>query len=637
MAQLHLQEKSYNKDEITEQLLEIFSYYRSFRQQYEKRALRDYGQYVGYVEEIADKKANVHIPKAYQVIDTLRSHIVANFFHKRPYINFIPSPAEAGALSSLAANEEKAKVAAALVDEQLELCSIQREFYDFVSSILVYPAGILGVGWRYEQERVRRKARLPVVNGEGDYTGSHAWGLLETLETVYDDNEVINIDFFDFWTDPEASRFSEARGCFHREFVTFEELEEKVEQLEALREGILYPLDMDRIREEVDHGDDGLRRRPSSPAVSLQEVDPYLQSRDERLSAKSNVELLHYWERDRHAILVHRVEPLYDGPNPYWRHGELPFCLASYDRLPNEIYGLSAMQIIHDMQEEINTLHNQRLDNASLNINNMWLRTRGSDISEEQLVSRPNGIIDVDNPDDLQPLKKNPLPQEAFVAEETLNKDLEDSLGTPPTIRGVEGHVRQTATEVSTTTDNALGRFESKIRLLEESVINRMARQMDLNNQQFISDTRLARINVENEEEWREVRPEDLVGEFDYSPARNTTDLAANKEIRREQLSEVINMMLRAGVPFMDYPALIMEWLETLDLQNPDKFLASPDKRKRLEEQYLAQLLSRNMRHERSPGEDTNRDQEPRRVSGGQSITGQPQPQPGLKGVKLFG
>lgn len=632
MAQFHLERKAYSQDEITDQLLEIFRYYRNFRQQYETKALKHYQQYVGYVEEIADEsKANIHIPKAYQVLDTLRSHIVSNFFHKRPYINFTPSPAEAGALKSLAANEEKAKVAAALVDEQLELCGIQREFYDFVTSLLIYPAGVLGVGWRYEQDMVKRKTRLPIVDNAGLYTGNSTWGVSESMETIYDDNEVVNIDFFDFWTDPEAGRFSQARGCFHREYITFEELNEKIKQLDELNEGILYPLDMKKIRDQTSKaGDDGRQKRLSSVSITTQNYDPYLKSQDERLSGKSNLELLHYWERGRHAILINREQALYDGPNLYWRHNELPFCVASYDRLPNEVYGLSAMQIIYDMQEEVNTLHNQRLDNASMNINNMWLRIRGADISEEQLVSRPNGIIDVDNPEDLQPLEKNPLPQEAFASEDRLNKDLEDSLGTPPSIRGVEGQVSQTATEVNTTTDNALGRFESKIKLFEESVINRLARQMDLNNQQFISDTRLARIDVENEAEWREIRPEDLIGEFDYSPARNTTDLAANKEIRREQLSEVINMMLRAGVPFIDYPELIMEWLETLDLTSPEKFLVDSDERDYLEAQYLAQMLSKNKRYLRE--EDGDEAQSPRRVSGGQSITGQPQPQLGLRG-----
>src|SRR5690606_41884051 len=52
------------------------------------------------------------------------------------------------------------------------------------------------------------------------------------------------------------------------------------------------------------------------------------------------VEVLHYWENERHAILVNRKAVAYDGPNPYWRHGKKPFVVQSFEPLPNQFYGM---------------------------------------------------------------------------------------------------------------------------------------------------------------------------------------------------------------------------------------------------------------------------------------------------------
>jgi len=635
MSNYHLQRRQYDQEEITQSLLDIFEYYRSFREQYEQDAVKWYKMFIGYRENNHPNKANVNIPKAYQVLDTIRSQIVSNFFNKRPFIEFTPMP-EAGDSRSFIANEDKAKVAASIVDEQLERSKITKEFYDFVTSMLYAPAGIMAVGWRYEKDMITRKAKVPEIDPQtGYYTGRYIWDIVESEEVVYDDNEVKNIDFFDFWPDPEANDFQDGRGCFHREYVTLEELKNRYEKLHRAGEGIIYEIDLDKISNLDKKKSDDSSARTSAVGRETSGKDPYRNADDQKLEAKSEVELLHYWEDDRHSIIINREKCMYDGPNPYWRHRQKPFVMASYDSLPNEIYGLSGMQVIHDLAEEINTIHNQRLDNASMLINNMWLRLSGSQIKDEDLVSRPNGIIDVDSMEDLQKLEMGDIPRSAFTSEDILHRNLEQALGTPPILRGVEGKSGATATEVSTMNENALGRFEAKIRVFEELCVNDIARMMDLNNQQFITDHRVAKLDLDDVSKWREIEPGDLIGEFDYSPAKTSVDAAANKDLRRQQMTEALGFLMQAEVPFIDYEEFVLEWLKTFDIQNPEKYFLSPEEKQQMQQQYMQELSGvegnqpgPNSLGSTGGGLGRGQISRPNNVAGGMTDTGQPQPQP---------
>ena len=619
--------------------MDLHRYYASFRRQYEDLAIENFKMFVGAKKDHDHPgKANINIPKAYQILDTIRSQIVSNFFHNRPYIEFMPMP-EAGDWRSFVANEDKAKVASSIVDEQLEKAHINREFYNFITSMLYSPAAIMSVSWRYEEDNVKRKAKVPEVDPQtGYYTGRYVWDTVESREIVYDDNDINNIDFFDFWPDPEAKDIESSRGCFHREYITLQELENRYNQLSRLEEGVLYELDVDKLDKVRKSRRDDSSRKLSAMGISKNDVDPYKDSDDQKLKGQSEVELLHYWEKDRHSIIVNRDQCMYDGPNPYWRHRQIPFIMTSYDPLPNQIFGLSGMDILKDMQEEMNTIHNQRLDNVSMMINRMWKRLRGADIADEDLISRPNGIVDVDDMGSLEPIQMPDLPQSAFLSEDILHQNMENALGTPPVIRGVEGKSGSTATEISTMNENALGRFEARVRLFEDIGINRMAMMMDLNNQQFITDKRIAKVDLDDISKWREVEPGDLIGEYDYSPAKTTIDAAANKELRRQQMTEALGFLMQAGYP-IDYDEFILEWLKTYDFQNPEKFLLSPEQKQELQQQYMQQLSGA---EGNQPGPNSlgvinggrggnlgrNQVSRPTNQAGGLGPGGQPQPQP---------
>jgi len=644
----NLERREYSQKEISANVLDVFRYYDSYRKQFEDKAVEWYKKFVGYKEEVSDEQegvSNLHIPKTYEILDTIRARIVSSIFNQRPYIEFTPMP-EAGSTQSMAANEEKAKVAASFVDEQLEKNDVKSVFYDFVTSMLIFPAAFMGVGWRYEEDYIKRKTKVPVQDQMGKYTGEWRWDIVEKNEVIWDDNEIFNIDFFDFWGDPDNTDIDDARAVFHREFTTKGDLKNQLELLARIGDGRVYDIDFDKLSSARTNYDRGRYKRLSAVGITNTGTDPF--SSDDVIGTdKEEVEVLHYWEDDRHIMLINRDKVVYDGPNPYWRHMKKPFIKATYDQLPNQFYGMSAVQIIEHMQEELNTMHNQRMDNVNFLINNMWKRLRGSDIRDEQLISRPNGVIDVDSMEDLQMLEKSEIPQSAFMSEQKLASNLEMALGTPANVRGADAGGDQSATEASIKAQAAQTRFGAKIELFKTVGIKRLALMMDLNNQQFICDRRAARLDPEERNSWQSFDPDYIVGEFDYSPATSSAEAAANKELRREQLTQIMNFLMQAQVPFVNYKKLVTEWLKEFDIKNPEKFMIPEEQYEILKRQAIEEFTAQpgvivddqmnpNLKQFTSQGGTGNLGKSQisgiNRQAGGLTAEGTPQPQPGQRG-----
>lgn len=598
MAVVLLRQEVKSPKERVAELISRFNYADSFRQQYEQRAIENYKMYVGYRPKLAKDKtgrSNLHIPLAYEMIDTLRSRIHQAFVKTRPYVDFtaVPSSSHLGYFADpqqLEFAEQQAKLAAANVDTQLEKNDWEVVFYNYLTSLLIFPAGILSVGWRYEQKRVRR--RVPVTTGLmydalGQLVPRIEMQLIEQLETAFDDNEVINVDFGDFWIDPKGTNIDNARFCYQREMVTRGQLEDLLMILAESRSGDVFRLNWDELKNASDAwATEGRFERMSAVGVS---VDSDSGDWAEGVKRGELYELLHYWEDDRHAIIVNRTQLAFDGMNPYWRHSKKPFVFQSWEPLPNEPYGLSAMDIIRHLNDELNTNRNQRIDNVSFVLNRMWKVRRSADIDESELISRPHGIIHVDSPDDVTDLSMSDVTASSYNDESIIRRDAENALGAPALVRGAGGPEAQTATEATIKNTSAGIRFDVKIALFDALGLKRLAELMDLNNQQFITMPRAVKVFGEDEAmAWKVIQPDQIIGEHEYRPGSSAVDPATNKEVRRAQLTQALEVVLKAQIPFIDLYELIKAWLETFDIRGAERILIPRDVLE--QQQLMAQL-----------------------------------------------
>lgn len=602
--------KQLEGEEILNEQLALFNYFDGYRQQYEEIAVDGYKKFVGYKEETEEERiarengeavrSNLHIPRTYQIVDTIRARMVMAFFKTYPYFEFVPQ-ASYQTRFSLQQAEDKAKVGSALVNEQLKKNNIVAKYHDYVTSLLLFPKGYMGVGWRYEEAYLKKKVPVPeiiqTIYGP-QYTGNTVYQVREGLEKIWDDNEIINIDFFDFWPDPKGYDLDSCRGVFHREFLTFEELVQRLEFLSWLDEGIIYIGSPDELWDISggDHLERGRERRMAEIGMSENGLDVFVNSEDMSIKKNAQFEVLNYWQDDRRIMTVNRQKVAYVGPSPYWRHRKKPFVAASFERLPNEFFGMSAVQIISDLQEEENAIHNQRTDNVNFILNKMWKVRRGADIDESELVSRPHGVIHVDRMEDVEELKMTDVAASGFQQQNIVAQIMENTLATPPVIRGADSSGDKTATETLKQTYNAGMRFDIKLALFKDLDLKRLLYLMDMNNQQFIDDARLVRMGIDDAVKWRLINPGELIGEHDYRPASTNIDPAANKQVRREQLSQMMQFLLQMRVPFVDYHKLIEEWLQSFDIENAEKYILPKEvwqQQMMLMQQMQAQQMNR--------------------------------------------
>jgi len=602
--------KQLEGEEILNEQLALFNYFDGYRQQYEEIAVDGYKKFVGYKEETEEERiarengeavrSNLHIPRTYQIVDTIRARMVMAFFKTYPYFEFVPQ-ASYQTRFSLQQAEDKAKVGSALVNEQLKKNNIVAKYHDYVTSLLLFPKGYMGVGWRYEEAYLKKKVPVPeiiqTIYGP-QYTGNTVYQVREGLEKIWDDNEIINIDFFDFWPDPKGYDLDSCRGVFHREFLTFEELVQRLEFLSWLDEGIIYIGSPDELWDISggDHLERGRERRMAEIGMSENGLDVFIHSEDMSIKKNAQFEVLNYWQDDRRIMTVNRQKVAYVGPSPYWRHRKKPFVAASFEHLPNEFFGMSAVQIISDLQEEENAIHNQRTDNVNFILNKMWKVRRGADIDESELVSRPHGVIHVDRMEDVEELKMTDVAASGFQQQNIVAQIMENTLATPPIIRGADSSGNKTATETLKQTYNAGMRFDIKLALFKDLDMKRLLYLMDMNNQQFIDDARLVRMGIDDAVKWRLINPGELIGEHDYRPASTNIDPAANKQVRREQLSQMMQFLLQMRVPFVDYHKLIEEWLQSFDIENAEKYILPKEvwqQQMMLMQQMQAQQLNR--------------------------------------------
>jgi hypothetical protein len=577
----------YDSRETTAELIQRFQYADSWRQQYDQRALEWYKLYVGWRKALDKKlkgRSNLHIPRTYEEVDTLRSRILKALFSSRPYIDFLPRPRDAVNPAILPELEAKAKIAGAILDDQL--ATIVPAFYDFITCFLVYPAAVASVGWRYETRKTKLKRSRLVPPTFMDtimaiLRGTQATPamIVEEIEqevVEYDDNDFQPIDFFDFWPDPRGRDLDSCRFVFQREWLTVKELQAKLELLARAGGGQVYePADWDTLAGAAAQLQDGREDRLAAIGLGSDGSQGYWREPKKGYL----MEVLHYWEDDRHALLVNRYETLYDGPSPYRRHGKKPFIATSFDPLPGEFYGLSAVQLIEHLQAELNTSRNQRIDVGSMVLNRMWKVKRDADINENELISRPHGVIWVDQPEDVTEVAFSDIPASVFNDENILKQDMENVLGVPAVVRGADPSSKQTATEVVTKNTSAGFRFDVKVMLYETLCLKRMAYLMDCNNQQFIDQARLVQVYSPLGQEWKRIEPWELLGEHDYAPAGSSVDPMANKEIRRQQLNELLNIVSTKPVvaQYVKIPELIRLLFQSYDVRAVDKLLVTPE------------------------------------------------------------
>lgn len=87
----------------------------------------------------------------------------------------------------------------------------------------------------------------------------------------------------------------------------------------------------------------------------------------------------------------------------FYRHQERPFHLIRHFPRENSLLGIGLVEMLKDVQEEVTAIHRSRLDNATLANTKIYLRTKGAQVSFEDIY--PGAVITAESKDDLTPFE----------------------------------------------------------------------------------------------------------------------------------------------------------------------------------------------------------------------------------------
>jgi hypothetical protein len=218
---------------------------------------------------------------------------------------------------------------------------------------------------------------------------------------------------------------------------------------------------------------------------------------------ENDVELLRYYNRstDEHNVVANNVV-IRDGPLP-WKHKELPLAVIYQYRIPGQFYGMGIPKIMHHLSEERKSLRNLNMDRQKMQLNKMFLHNNAFDLDDEDLVTRPHGLISVDtNGQDIRqaitPVEYGDVPASYFRTEEILLEDERRATGIDDRVS--VSNSATTATQAAIVKESTLKRINLISISAEMDTVIRIGRLKWSNIQFFYGTPRIEKI-VENGEE----------------------------------------------------------------------------------------------------------------------------------------
>jgi len=251
---------------------------------------------------------------------------------------------------------------------------------------------------------------------------------------------------------------------------------------------------------------------------------------------RNRVNLLDYWGK---------IDlPKWEGDDRPWNvvvanEGTLIRCEIPYDwdRLPiqlhrvipeeNRLYGIGVLETILADQYFMNQIVNQRLDNANILLNQMWIQNDQAFRNPDEAIEiipggriRVNGMTDLNNA--IRPVNMQDFTGGTFQQmSDWIDRDKQKTSGATDFTAGMipTSGINQTATGVATLMEQANKRFGSMLLSLSDGLDDLLMSLMHL-NQQYVSAERVHRIAGKRMS--LKISPHDIEGEYELE-ALNTS------------------------------------------------------------------------------------------------------------------
>lgn len=485
---------------------------------YAERWRSNYRQYRS-VLEVTRTGSNIFVPYTFMICEVIRARLAESLFSERPYVSVLPR--EEG-------DRTRADKLSTLLDwqlsERMRVSSIFKD--DILQNMVIFGSAVTFTGWRKRTRGITKMEQVdaPLLMDDG-LPLLDEYGTPKTFTdrqpqsvdvVVYDDPVLQSIDLFDFFVDPTASDIDDARYCGHREYLTRGDLE-SVDK---------YKIDWSKLSPETNI-EDGRKERLEQQGRTM-DGENY-----DREDKGGKYLVHHYWEDDRHVVIINGQQAALDERNPFW-HGMKPYDKCCYSPLANNFFGVGIPEMLASLQDELNTVRNQRIDYNSMALRRMFKVKKGCGLTGKDLIWRQNGVLQVENMDDVQEIQIAPLPASAFSNEAMIKQDMRDVTGCHDIIMGL-ANADETATTTMTKDNNASVRFKDVVSAACLRLLVPVSEKCIALDQQFLTEERAVRLLDEGAQEIFYISPWELDGNYDIIYVGSAVEPAANKQMEKQR------------------------------------------------------------------------------------------------------
>jgi hypothetical protein len=512
---------------------------KQWRSPYETRWKRFYKLYRSWRDVTSTPyKSNIFVPYIFSIVESVVPKMLGTVFNTRPIISVI---------ARKGASEDQAILLERLLEyqfdeEQLELFA---KILEFFKETAIYGTSFAKI--------------IPRFNDD------------EAVSFNYIDVEPL--DLFNVFPDYRAKSIRRMKYIITLSYVDYDELE-------ALHRQGFYKNVPELLEhtESMANVDSYKKERLSSIGI----MDEYGFDNDRRI-----VEVLEYWDREKIIVIGARDFVLKVEDNPFG--GLLPFIMARYIPVQHELYGIGIPEVSENLQEELNSVRNQRMDNVNLIINRMWIAHKYAEIDFDNVVSYPGNIILSNNVDAIKPLDTRDVTRSAYLEEDIIKKDIDAATGEFSYGRGEPPERRETATGIVRLQQASNIRFDTVVKMLEFTVLRNLAKMFLWLDYHFLPPEEMAKIV--GFEEFQRLNGmafykqdiNEMLKQYNFQPLGSAT--TAIKEVRIQQIMQAYKLFNQD--PFIDQVELRKMVLDVLDIKNIGRLLR-PEQAQAIAQQQAA-------------------------------------------------
>lgn len=542
-------------DDKLQELLKMFKKGRDFYKNNYEEAHQEYWKcYQGMrtrrgYEGISDD----FVPETFTIIESVKSNIAGG----KPKFMFMPMNDN---------QRQDTEVLNNLMDYYWDCNRMTQKTQNWVQDMLIYGTGILNIAWENDKPRI---TNIPLSDFFVDPTAVHLNNPDEPGYPKYAGHR--------FLTDIDALK---------AEMLVDPETGEMTQKYSNLDDIQPYDEEWDKLDKDVKEQFLGSTLGKDAPKEQIEGIVLYTVGPD----AKK-------------YVIANRNTIIYEGPNPYQREereeerttvidGEevtakvpvpaiKPF--LPYAALRNYVdsslfYAKGDVAVIIDRQETLNDISNQKQDNITYVLNNMWQIDPQFSHLADQIESLPGAVFPIPR-GALNPIEKTVVTQEGDAEMMRIKDEMRRATAADEVIQGVSQEKgRVTATEIQAQLNQATQRFSTKLNTLESEGYAQLARIIFKMVQMFVTQEMAVRVVGPDGVVWKDLDPNEYSGDYEPKVVLETT----NKMMKAEEGQKYAQVhQLVAQSPYVDQRELVRVYLEKmldlpeqvikrlLDVQNP--------------------------------------------------------------------